>query len=281
MASTMNRVSSYRRLFPIAALIATVTAAAPARAEIESTVVKQGLAAYADLEYARAIALLTEAQQESLTREEKIVVYRTLALAHIALGDSAAAKNAFVGLLRADPAFQIERGAAPKVRALFEEAKAQAATSGRLDDALPSVKPTIEPARPVEGQSVRVSVRYPGGVAKTMSLYHRAAAARAFEVRTIPAQADGSFTATIPATAVRAPVLQLHVTLLDGAGAAVAGAGTVALPLEIPIAARARPLYKRGWLWGLVAGVAGAAILAGTLGAVLPQQNAHVEIRPL
>jgi hypothetical protein len=281
----MNRVSTYRRPLALVtlfiALVVSPLWSATARAEIESTVVKQGLAAFADLEYARAVALLQEAQQESLTREEKIVVYRTLALAHIALGDSTAAKNAFIGLLRVDPTFQIERGAAPKVRALFEAAKAQAATSGRIDDALPSVKPTIEPARPVEGEAVRVTVRYPGGVAKTMSLYHRTAAARAFEVRSVPAASDGTFTATVPASAIRAPVLQLHVTLLDGAGAGIAGAGSVALPIEIPIVARTRPVYKRGWFWGVVVGVAGAAAVAGTLGAVLPQQNARVEVRPL
>jgi hypothetical protein len=277
----MNRVSSNRRAYVLIVTTLVCALAGPAAAEIESPVVKQGLAAYGELEYGKAVALLQEAQRESLTREEKIVVYRTLALSHIALGDFVAAKKALVGLLRTDPNAQIERGAAPKIRALFEEAKAEAATSGAVGQELPTVKPTIEPASPTDGQPVRVSVRYPGGVAKTMALYHRTGAARAFEMRSVSTASDGTFSATIPAASVRAPVLQIHVALLDAAGASVASGGSVALPIEIAIGARAKPVYRRGWFWGLLAGVAGAAIVGGTLGAVLPTQSAHLEVRPL
>src|SRR3954451_24684637 len=77
-----------------------------ARAEIDSPLVKKGLAAYAELDYARAIALLEQARNESLTREEKIATYQTLALAQLGLGHPVEARTAFDHLLRIDPSFK-------------------------------------------------------------------------------------------------------------------------------------------------------------------------------
>src|SRR4051812_3392952 len=87
-----------------------------ARAEIDSPLVKKGLAAYAELDYARAIALLEQARKESLTREEKIATYQTLALAQLGLGRTVEARTAFEHLLRIDPSFTLDRSVAPKVR---------------------------------------------------------------------------------------------------------------------------------------------------------------------
>src|SRR4051812_1401490 len=96
---------------------------ATARAEIDSPLVKKGLAAYAELDYARAIALLEQARNESLTRDEKIATYQTLGLAQLGLGHAVEARAAFEHLLRIEPSFQLDRSVAPKVRAVFEEAK--------------------------------------------------------------------------------------------------------------------------------------------------------------
>src|SRR4051812_22586435 len=57
--------------------------AGPVLADVESPLVKQGLAAYAELDYARAVKLLDQARKESLTREEKIATYQTLAMAQV------------------------------------------------------------------------------------------------------------------------------------------------------------------------------------------------------
>jgi len=57
-----------------------------ARAEVESETVQKGVAAYDALEFDRAVQILNQALGESLTREEKIITWRTLAFAQTALG---------------------------------------------------------------------------------------------------------------------------------------------------------------------------------------------------
>src|SRR5947209_6267938 len=106
-----------------ALVVLAFLASGVARAEVESPLVQAGLAAYAELDYDRAVELLTLARKESLTREEKIATYRTLALAHVGLGRLDEARSDFQHLLHLDPSFQLDRSVAPKVRAVFEEAK--------------------------------------------------------------------------------------------------------------------------------------------------------------
>ena len=81
----------------------------PAHAAIESDLVKQGIAAYNDLEYPRAIDLLKKALQETLTRDEKIVTFQTLAYAHVALGKHDEAVHDFMNLLQINGSFELDR----------------------------------------------------------------------------------------------------------------------------------------------------------------------------
>src|SRR5262249_38940202 len=135
--------------------LALLSVAGPALADVESPLVKQGMAAYAELDYAKAIKLLEQARKESLTREEKIATYQTLAMANVGLAKLPEARTAFQRLLRIDPSFQLDRSVAPKIRAVFEEAKGQVATSGKsAATALPEVTPTVEPAAAHEGRPI-------------------------------------------------------------------------------------------------------------------------------
>src|ERR1700723_1615537 len=73
-----------------------------ARAAIESDLVQRGVSAYNDLQYARAITLLHQALEETLTREEKLLTFQTLAFAHVAMNDAPSAEHDFENLLRID-----------------------------------------------------------------------------------------------------------------------------------------------------------------------------------
>jgi tetratricopeptide (TPR) repeat protein len=255
------------------AVLALVLLASTARADIESVLVKKGLAAYAELDYARAIALLDQARAESLTREEKLATWQTLGLAHVGLGHTDEAKAAFQHLLRLDPSFQLDRSVAPKVRAIFEEAKAQAATSGRVSGpALPSVTAQLDPVALHEGRPVVVRVSYPGGVAQKMALYYRASGQASFSRLTVDGR-EGRFEATVPGLSVTPPALEYHVALLDDAGAAVASAGTLGQPLSAQVARKKMPLYKKGWFWGVIGGVAAAGAVAAALAVTLPRSG--------
>jgi hypothetical protein len=112
-------------------------------------------------------------------------------------------------------------------------------------------------------------VSYPGGVAQQLALYHRTAGQAAF-TRVASAGRDGRFEATVPGVQVQSPAFEYHLSLLDGAGAAIAGAGSLGKPLVIPIARVSRPVYKRGWFWGVLGGTLAAAGAATAIALTVP-----------
>jgi hypothetical protein len=276
----MNRA---RHISLVLAVATCVTASPrPARADIESPLVRDGVKAYAALDYARAITLLEQARNESLTREEKVVTYRTLGMAYVAVGQPGPAKADFQHLLRVDPSATLDRSVAPKVRAVFEEAKAEAATSAHaLTPALPSLSPTIEPAAPHEGRPLTVHVAYPGGVARKMTLYFRKPGDAQFSRATVDASPSGTFEATVPGLAVQPPAVEYHAVLLDDGGASVAAAGSLGQPLSVAVVRAKKPVYARGWFWGVIGGVAAAGAIATGLALGLPHSNsAPVTVNP-
>ena len=276
----MNR--SMRNAIALFTVAAVMAAPLAARADIDSPLVKQGLAAYASLDYARAISALEQARNESLTREEKIAAYRTLGMAYVAVGQPGPAKIYFQHLLRIDPSIELDRSVAPKVRAVFEEAKAEAATSAHaMAPALPSLSPSVDPPAPKQGRPVTVHVVYPGGVARKMTVYFRKPGDAQFSREVVAAAPSGAFDATVPGLAVQPPSLEYHVVLLDDAGASIAAAGSLGQPLSVGVASTPRPVYKRGWFWGVVGGVAVAGALATGLALGLPRgSSAPVTVNP-
>src|SRR6266540_2790944 len=102
-------------------LVLLLAAVSTARAAVESPEVLAGVAAYRELDYDRAIEILQKAVRQTLTREEKTVAYRTLALAYVAADKREPAIRAFVNVLRIDESFELDRTSSPRERAAFEE----------------------------------------------------------------------------------------------------------------------------------------------------------------
>jgi hypothetical protein len=259
-------------------IAAALLAAAPARAAVESELIKSGVQAYEDLEYPKAIDLLTRALHETLTREEKIVTYRTLGFAHAALNQMDAARVDFENLLRVSPSLELDRTVAPRVRAVFEKAKAAVATGhttmGEQALRIPEVEATVDPAAPREGRAITVAVPT-AGAAERMALFHRARGQEVFSRVESRADEHGRFAATVPGLEVRAPGLEYYVELLDDGGAVVARSGSFASPLSADVAIYKKPLYKKAWFWGVIGGVVAAgAIAVGVVFATRPTVNA-------
>jgi tetratricopeptide (TPR) repeat protein len=263
----------------------------PARAAIESDLVKQGIAAYNDLEYARAVDLLKKALQETLTRDEKVVTFQTLAFAHVALGKNDDAVGDFENLLRIDGSFELDRTISPRVRAVFEEARGRVATSGGSSsgsgEALPELHPTVTPPLKVkEGQAVTIAAAYPGGVASSVELFYRTRGQNVFAKLKSPIDVGGSFSVTVPGMHVQAPALEYYFVVLDDHGASVAIAGTLGRPLAVDVQGRKRPVYVKGWFWGVIGGVAvvgagvATAVVLSTRSSITSSTPATISIQP-
>src|SRR5690348_14381766 len=196
-------------------VVCLVVAAAPrpARAAIEGDLVKQGIAAYNDLEYPRAIDLLHKALQETLTRDEKIVTFQTLAFAHVALGKNDEAVKDFENLLRINGSFELDRTISPRVRAVFEDARAHVATESGASEAgraLPELHPMVTPAKVKEGQAVTIASAYPGGVASSVELFYRTRGQNVFAKLKEAVGAGGAFSVIVPGMHVKAPALEYY-----------------------------------------------------------------------
>jgi tetratricopeptide (TPR) repeat protein len=260
-----------------------LVAAAPARAEVESEIVQRGVAAYDALEFERAVQLLKQALDESLTRDEKIITWRTLAFAYSALDKPDDARAAFTHLLKIDPNGDLPKNVAPRVRALFEEARAQVATGKGLpteSTALPPLTTTVEPAHPAEGRPLTITAVAQGGMGRSAALYYRTRGSERYsEVKA--AGREGRFELTVPGSDVRAPSLEYYVTALDERSTAIARAGGITEPLAVDVTGVKKPTYKRGWVWGVVVG---SVLVAGAVATVLaielkpPDPNAPADV---
>jgi hypothetical protein len=252
--------------------------------------VRDGLAAYEGLEYERAITLLEAALHESLTRDERITALRTIAFAAFALGHEADCRAAFERLLRIDPAHQLDRRQAPRLRVLLEETRKNLATKPALplapqrNNSLPTMTLTLDPPKGKEGLPISVRLVDPTRDQPTLALYYRGTSKgeqRAFS--SIEARRDkaGVYQVTIPGTDVKPPALEYYALLLDGGGTPAARAGSLGDPLRVSVSATPKPIYKRGWFWGTLGGVAAAGIVAAVLAVTLtPNPPAQVTIQP-
>ena len=251
----------------VAALLCCALAA---HAEIESELVQKGVAAYENLDFPLAIDTLNRALGESLTRDERIVTFRTLGFAYSAVGRTDEALAAFEHLLRLDGNAELDRSVAPRVRAIFEEARTRVAT-GRTGPAegaaLPTLHPEVTPAHPTEGQPVTISVVHPGGLARELHLFHRVRGEDSYSEIKGAGQGD-RFSLTIPGIAVHAPALEYYLTAVDADNVAMARAGTLAAPLGVDVVPLPkRSSHRRALVWGLVGG--GALLVAGGVATAL------------
>jgi hypothetical protein len=261
-------------------LLAAPAAPAPAAAvepgqRVDSEAIKAALAAYDDLDYARCVSELQKALGESLTRDEKVVTYRTLAFCHVGLDKPDAAKFDFENLLRIDESYELDRRISPRIRAPFEEAKAAIATgesvegqANEIQFKTPSVNAEVAPKKLGEGKPFTVSVRFSERGAAKAELFYRVRGQAVFNKLATPG-AEGTFNFTVPGMQVGPPAVDYYVNVLDDSNTVVAHAGVLSQPLSVPVSAQKRPVYVRGWFWGVVVGAVAvaAAVVGGTVAA--------------
>lgn len=197
--------------------------------------------AYEELRYREAVERCSQALP-TLSREQRPEAYRLLALSLAALGDHAAATQAFVSLLALDPAATLASSYAPRIRADLEEARRSgggAPVRLELRALAPTlsgapIKATLEiddgPARPVTELSVDGGPRISRHSAERVELSaQQEPGPRAVELvafdrfggRLAEEQATILVAAPAPASLLRSPVLW------GGASVAAAAAGGI------------------------------------------------------
>ncbi|WP_157069501.1 hypothetical protein [Sandaracinus amylolyticus] len=219
---------------------------------------RAGIDAANEAEFERALSALDRAEQgEELARDELATLYEQRALVRFALGDARGAEHDLTLLAALEPNRVLDGRAPPRLRAVFE--RARASLGGR-------VELVVDVSRSEGAARVRATLlRAPVGLVRDVTIAYRLGAAGAWQ------SAHGE---ELVIEAPAAAEISLFVVAHGAGGAIVASDGTRASPRRVagavsPEIARAEPTSHSDdtWLhWGIGLGAGGAVVLAVALG---------------
>jgi hypothetical protein len=206
----------------------------------------------------------------SNTKEQKVEIYRLLALNYITLGRKDEADNAVRGLLVVQPDYQLPANESPRFRDFFKEARAKWEAEGRpgIVKETPAEKPVVlrhgSPSSAEKDKSIELRGKLEDidGRTGSVKLYYRAGSKGEFA--DLMADVDGdTVRAQIPASAVKPPVMDYYFEVLDGGGTVIASRGDAQAPLRIAIPDGG----GSGWVLPVAIGgsILGAAAIIGVL----------------
>jgi tetratricopeptide (TPR) repeat protein len=256
---------------PVKAQSAPSKPAAKPAAGQPQDLVQKGQAQFDEQQYEESIQTLSAALlRPSNTPAQKVEVYRLLALNYITLGRKDEAENAVRGLLVQQPDYEIPAKESPRFRDFFAQARAKWEAEGRpgIVKEEPTQKPVVlkhgSPTQVDPGTNVELRARLddPEGRTGSVKLFYRSGGKGDFtEAR---ADVDGaSVRASIPAAAIKPPVVDYYFEVLDGGGAVIASRGDASSPLRIAVPESS----GKGWVLPVAIGgsVLGAAAIVGVL----------------
>ncbi len=247
-----------------------VAGAAAAEGLPENPLIGQGIALYEDMEYEASVDALQRAlvRAENLP-EQKILIFKYLALDYLVLGRAEDARQAFRQLLAIQPEFELDATFSPAHRGLLEGVREQWEVEGRpgwvpIEARLPAV--TFEHALPASaergsGLDLRVRAVDPAGRAERLVLAYRPGGSTEFTRLELRPQPGGLAGATIPGDAVEPPVIEYYFEAIDGAGRLAGRMGDAGVPLRVPVPGEEEGILSKWWFWTAI-GVAVAASVA-------------------
>lgn len=233
--------------------------------------IAKGRQLFEDQRYEESIQALSAALvRPDNTKEQKVEIYRLLALDYITLGRKEEADSAVRGLLVEQPDYDLPPSESPRFRDFFAEARARWEAEGRpgLVKESPARRPVVlrhsspASARKNEPIVLRAKLEDPDRRASSVTLHYRAGSRGEFATTTAELKGE-SVRARIPASVVRPPVIDYYFEVLDEGGAVVASRGDAQAPLRIAIPNDSAP----GWVVPLAigGGILGAAAIVGGL----------------
>lgn len=245
-------------------------AAQPAKPALPQDLVAKGQVLFDDQQYEESIQALSAALlRPSNTKEQKVEIYRLLALNYITLGRKDEAESAVRGLLVIEPDYQMPASESPRFRDFFAQTRKKWEAEGRpgLVKEEPVQKPVAlkhgSPTEATSGQNIdlRAHLDDPDGRTGSVKLYFRTGTKGDFTEKLADVEGD-SVHAQIPGSAVKPPVIDYYFEVADGAGSILASRGDATGPLRIAV-----PEPSKGWVLPVVigGGVVGAAAVVGIL----------------
>ena len=238
-----------RRFAPIA-LLAALRASVPAVAFADpprpsgatnaatnqsQDLIARGQALFDDQRYQESIQTLSGALvRPNNTKDEKLEIYRLLALDYITLSRTEEAEGAVRGLLALDPTYELPQRESPRFRDFFAAAKQKWEAEGRpglvKETVAPPAPVTMKHASPSKGKphtqiDLTATLDDPQSRITAVKLFYRAGSSGTFEET--EASLDGAHVSgRIPPDAVIPPIVEYYLQGLDKGGSRSCRAAT-------------------------------------------------------
>lgn len=227
-----------------------------------------------DQQYDESIQKLSAALlRPDITKAQKSEVYRWLAYNYIVLKQDDSAKTAIYALYAVDEDYELPKSESPKFREPFTKYKQQ-----WLDDGKPGQQKEEKPVTPVvlkhspasevpHDRSIAISgnVEDPDHRVAKVSLFYRTGSSGKFVE--LPAKMQlGAFSANIPSSAVKPPIVEYYVQASDEGGLAIASRGDAETPLRVVVQGpKEGSIFGTWWFWTGTTAVVAGGIVAGIL----------------
>ena len=245
----------------------TPQAGAPARQDL----IGRGRALFEDQQYEESIQTLSAAlMRPNNTKEQRIEIYRLLALDYITLNRNEESESAVRGLLALEPAYMLPSSESPRFRDFFAATKQKWDDEGRpglvKESQAPPLPVTMAHASPSQVEpstSIPLTAKLddPQHRVQRVRLFFRAGSKGKFEEMDAPLEGRTA-RATIPASAVKPPLVEYYFEGLDKGGLPILARGDAGAPLRVAV-----PEPTRGWVLPVAVGggLLGAAAIVGGL----------------
>ena len=270
-------MTGFRRLAPIA-LLAGLHAAIPSVvfadvpkpsgvAKAGQDLIARGQSLFDDQQYEESIQTLSGALvRPNNAKQQKLDIYRLLALNYITLSRKEEAEGAVRGLLALEPSYELPQRESPRFRDFFAAVKQKWEAEGRpglvKETEAPPAPVTMRHASPSQGKlhtqiDLTATIDDPQSRIAKVVLYYRTTNASGpdekFE-QTPASIAGGHVSASIPPDAVKPPIVEYYLQGLDKAGLPIVSRGDAAAPLRIAIP-------EKGGAWVVPVVIAGAVVV--------------------
>jgi hypothetical protein len=240
--------------------------------------IQRGRDLFEDQRYEESIQTLSGALvRPNMTKDQKIEMYRLLALDHITLGDSEEAESFVRALLALQPDYEMPKSESPRFRDFFAAARSKWEGEGRpgLVSEQTVLKPvTLRHRSPAEAEAnarlvLTAQVDDPDRRVTSVKLFFRQGTSGKYSEETTQYEPTaGAVRAIFPASAIKPPFVAYYMLARDKNGVPIASTGDADAPLRIPVPDPQNkwvvPVVVAGAIVGIAGIVVGALAAGGT-----------------